>query len=555
MYSSDRVIAVDVGTSKLAVAEFSVSRKGVPQLINYGIANLPFSPDKELESSAYVVSALRDVMRERGIRPGPLFMTISGQAVFPRYVKLPAAAAGKLQEIVRYEAEQNVPFAIEEVVWDYQIFRGENVDELSVMLVAVKVENVNRLADCMEAVRMTPEVMDAAPVALYNAVRFNYPGESGCTLLLDIGARSSNLVFVEEGRVFCRSVPVAGNAMTQEIAKEFEIPLDQAEELKKTQGVVALGGTYAEADPTVERISKIIRNVITRLHAEVNRSINFYRSQQGGSPPDRVYLTGGSSAILNLDRFFFEKLQVPVTHFNPFAMVPVSGRIGDEQVAADARLLGEVVGLSLRRALQCPIEINLLPPEIVARRALRRRLPYFAAAAASVVLILLAMWGYSHRLRVTTTSQLAEIDRRITDFETVQGQLTQTLATREAVQDKTDLLSGLVVDRTRWNAMLGAMHDCLLDGMWIVEIRPIMNGEDAITGLDVVARGFNDRLRGFDSGSKNALEIFRDRVMAVPLFTEKTEIVKQPAVPAGAYAREVTLRVVLKNPLGLHYIR
>lgn len=552
MLRNDRIIAVDVGASKLVAAEFLISRKGMPQLINYGIAPIPFTPDKEIESSAYIVSALRDILKEHGIRSGPLFMTISGQAVFPRYVKLPAAASEKLEEIVRYEAEQNVPFAIEEVVWDYQIFHAEDTGELSVMLVAVKVENVSRLTDCMEAVRMSPEVVDAAPMALYNAVRFNYPNLSGCTMLLDVGARSSNLVFIEGSRIFCRSVPVAGNTITQEIAKEFDLSMDQAEELKKTHGVVSLGGTSGEEDPTVDRVSKIIRNVVTRLHAEVNRSINFYRSQQAGSAPSQVLLTGGSSALRNLDTFFRDKLNVPVMHFNPFTRVPVSGRIGDAEVAGDARLLGEVVGLALRRALTCPIEINLLPPDIVTRRSFQRRQPFFAATAAALIVALLSLWGYVHRLRVMTTGHLTEVDRRIQHYEKVQAELTRTVAERKAVQVKTDALAGLVADRTRWNEILSALHDCLLEGMWITEITPITDGDESVTGIEIAARGFNDKLDKFDTGAKNALETFRDRLLAVPFFSEKTQIIKQPAPPAGAYAREVTLRVVLKTPFPLH---
>jgi hypothetical protein len=131
---------------------------------------------------------------------------------------------------------------------------------------------------------MEPEIVDVAPMALYNAVRYNYPDLAGCTMVLDIGARTSNLLFIEESRIFSRSIPVAGNTVTQEIAKELDVSAEEAERLKTENSVVGLGGVYAGPDgAAADLISKVVRNVVTRLHAEVNRSINFYRSQQGGN--------------------------------------------------------------------------------------------------------------------------------------------------------------------------------------------------------------------------------------------------------------------------------
>ncbi len=132
-------------------------------------------------------------------------------------------------------------------------------------------------------------------MALYNAFRFNYSELTGCSLVIDIGARTTNLLFVEPGKVFSRSIPIGGSSITSAIAKEFNEPFAAAELRKKQDGFVSLGGAYAEAtDPEVARVSKLVRNTMTRLHAEVARSISFYRTQQQGNPPQRVFLCGGT---------------------------------------------------------------------------------------------------------------------------------------------------------------------------------------------------------------------------------------------------------------------
>jgi len=259
-----------------------------------------------------------------------------GFHVFSKFVKLPPVDSGKVDQIVQYEAEQNVPFPIEEVVWDYLLISTDEDGGLNVMLAAVKIENVKRLTDCVQAAGLEPEIVDVATMALYNTVRYNYPNLAGCAMVLDIGARSSNLIFVESDRIFSRSIPVAGNAITQELMKEFELSFKDAEEMKLAHAFVAFGGVSAGPEGDVaDRVSKIVRNVITRLHAEVNRSVNFYRSQQGGNAPELVLLTGGSSVIPHTDTFFKEKLKVDVAYLNPFVNIAVGPEVTGERVAAD----------------------------------------------------------------------------------------------------------------------------------------------------------------------------------------------------------------------------
>ena len=143
MARTHRIIALDVGASKIVIAEFAVSKDGAPELTNYGIGDLGIQLDSETDPSSYVVSTIRGLMREHNIKAAPLLMTISGQMVFPRYVKLPPVTRDKLMQMIHYEAEQNVPFPIEEVAWDYQMIGDTGSGEQNVILVAVKIENVS----------------------------------------------------------------------------------------------------------------------------------------------------------------------------------------------------------------------------------------------------------------------------------------------------------------------------------------------------------------------------------------------------------------------------
>ncbi len=549
MAKNKRILALDIGASKLVLGEFSAVPGQVPELINYGIGYFGADVENETDLSAYIVSTVRDIMREHGIKKAPLIMSVSGQAVFPRFVKLPPVDSDKVFQIVQYEAEQNVPFPIDEVVWDYQLIEDPESDDTNVMLVAVKTDTVVRLTDCVVAAELEPEIVDVAPMALYNLVRFNYPDLEGCTMVLDIGSRSSNLIFIEGQRIFSRSMPVAGNAITQELMKEFEVSFEDAEALKKEHGFVAFGGVYAGPDSEIaDRVSKIVRNVITRLHAEVNRSINFYRSQQGGSPPSLVLMCGGSSIIPHTDTFFREKLQIQVEYLNPFVNIAVGEGIDAEQAGMDVHMLGEVAGLAVRRSLQCPVEINLMPPNLVAKKTLRRRQPFFAVSAVGLVLILFCWWAYFAQAKSIFKKRQNFISGRIERLTSDQRRLKSAQKQEEEVAADFAYLTGLVEQRTRWVRILEDIHTCMQDGMWLTSIRPMSADGQFITDIEIMGRGFPDKLKDEQEATPH-IEQFSDRLSKKDNFTEDTKITYQPVQKTGAHTREFTILLNLKEPI------
>jgi len=548
MFQSDRILALDVGASKVVVAEFIVAKGRPIELNNYGIGHLDITPEGESDASAYIVSTIRDIMRQKSIKASPLLMSLSGQAVFPRFVKLPPVARDKIFQIVQYEAEQNVPFPIEEVVWDYQLITGAD-DEMSVMLVAVKIENVQKLTECVLAAGVEPEVIDVAPMALYNAVRYNYPDFVGCMMILDVGARSSNLVFIEGSRIFSRSIPVAGNAITQELAKEFNVSFAEAEQLKLQHAFVSFGGvTAGHENETADRVSKIVRNVVTRLHAEVNRSINFYRSQQGGGTPSLILLAGGTSIIPHMDTFFREKLKVEVDHLNPFINVVVGGNLDSAVVAGDMHLLGEVVGLGLRRSLTCPVEINLMPPALKAKKVFRKRQPYFGMIAVGIALIMLCWWVYLNHMQDIRKTQFRIVEKRTKELEFTLANLQKVLSNEKKEQEKIGRILDVVRQRTMWMEIIEDLYSRMPEGMWLSSLRPVIQntaGTNQITCIEIIGGGFADKL--IDKPEKSAIEDFRDKLRDSRYFTKNTEIKKQPL--GEPYLKQFEISVALKQPL------
>lgn len=554
MFSSDRILALNVGASKIALAEFVVKSGRAPELINYGTADLGVDPESESGVSSHIVAAIREIMKSRGIRPAPLMLSLSGQVVFPRFVRLPAVGRDKLLQMVQYEVEQNVPFPINEIVWNHQFIGDDSSGEQCAMIVAAKVENVREITDCVVAAGLEPEVVDVAPMALYNCLRYNAGNLTGCTVLLDIGARSTNLIFVEDEKIYSRCIPVAGNAITQELAKSFSVSFQEAEAMKREQAFVSLGGVYASEDERAERISKIVRNVVTRLHAEISRSVNFYRSQQGGSAPVRVLLTGGSAVLPHLDTFFREKLQVEVSYLNPFTNVAVSSRINREKAGVDAFVLAETVGLALRRSLACPIEINLMPPEIVKRKSFKKRIPFFGLAAAGVLLSLGIWTMYERQMEKLYSFQSEQVTTKLDTCKKKLQKLTKAEKERAEIQRKADALREVIELRSAWLRRVDAVRKSLFEGMWLTELVPIRDEAGTVTGLRIVGRGWIDKLRAIEAKAQEAgrkataVEELRDRLKAQSVFGKESQDVKIVGVKdVEAYLIEFTIEAALAS--------
>ena len=556
------ILTLDIGSHSLKLAEF-VDVKGGLEMTRYAVSDLGVDPQSDADRSQYIITTIHDLIRESGCKPGPVQVAISGHSVFSRFVKLPPVEPEKVYQIIQYEAQQNVPFPMNEVVWDYQLISG-NKGDVDVMLAAIKADIIAGLSDCVRFTGLTPNLVDVAPMALYNAVRYNYDNLPPCTLVADIGARSTDLIFIEAGRIFSRSVPVAGNQITQLIMNEFGISFDDAEALKKAHAYVAFGGTYeGPQSETVDKVSKSVRSMMTRLHQELNRSINFYRSQQGGQQPSLLLLTGGSSVIPYTDTFLREKLNVETDYFNPFNNVAVSEQIPAEQVGAHACEMGQLVGLALRQLHTCPIEINLLPPKAEEEKKFKRKQPLFALAAAAVLLTFVVWISFYARVTGVTENVRGQIDARVSGLSAIAQQLGQGEAAVAAVEGKIAKLTQLESRRGVWRSLFGEISAALTDGMWLTRMSPVAvlpggpapaegasapaaaeaaPAGNAVVGIEIEGIGYLDRIKS------EAIVAFRDKLRASPWFSDQTEIVWQPPVRPEASTLEFKILAVLEAP-------
>jgi len=509
-----KILTLNIGASKAMLAEYAVGGKKLT-LTAYGSGELPAIDVNDPGSiAASLPSVLHQIMREKGIRPAPLVVSLSGQMVFPRFAKFPPLNdAAKLEQLVRYEIEQNVPFPVDEIVSDHQFVGTTPEGDKAAMIVAAKLEGVRAVTDAVRSAGLKPAKVDVSPIAVVNALKFVSPQLAGCSVVLDIGAKTTNLIILEDEKIYNRSIPVAGNTITKEIAQAFGCSFEEAEQLKLERGYVALGGVTEDEDEVSDRVSKIIRTVFTRLHAEISRSINFYRSQQGGSAPARLFLTGGSARLPQIAEFFQESLQVEVDFLNPLARISFGSKVNKSQLENDVFVLAESVGLALRGGDGAWLAVDLMPPELIEEAQAIRRIPFLAAAGVAVLAAIGMAVVVQSRAKDVAERQRASVEELNTSLGNLKTKLQASIKAEAGESARGDEVRRLMWSRGAALQRVKAVRASLLPGMWIkawerpkkVDDGEQAKGAHADTAV-VTIRGWRDAMDAARRGEKGSID-------------------------------------------------
>lgn len=529
MLNTKSFLAIDFGAGSLKLAEFEVNEAGGLRLKNYALKPLGAQGAVESAREGVVQKALQEALGEKAIKSKVVNVCAPGFHVFSKFVKLPPVDAGKVSQIIQYEAQQNVPFPLEEVVWDCQILGSTPGGELEVLLVAIKSDIVEGLFRVTESAGLHLQVADVSPAALCNAFRYNYSDLEDCTMLLDIGAKTSNLLFFEKGKMFSRSINLGANSITQDFANESKLKFDAAEKLKIEEGFVSLGGAYEEPENEHQAaISKIARQFMTRLHIQVNQTMQFYRGQQGGGAPARLFLSGGASIMPYTAQFLTEKLNIPVEYFNPLRNVQIDPSINLEDLARVAHSMGEVVGLGLRNLAQCPVELNLMPASTRRWQSFNQKKPYLIASVFSLVLVIAAIGYLFDKMAANKNLELEKTQEEIRPLKSKSTQFRSAYNKLQASEKELDQMTEWMQDRYYWSDVLSEVRQVLVRseastrakvrkdaGIWVEQLVTTAprTAADAMFGGGAAAApaatpGVNPEMMGMSAAER---EMFRRR--------------------------------------------
>ena len=365
-----RVLVLDCGASRVAAGVFSKLAGGRVRLDEFAFAPLPPEAGRDDHWVEHMQKALQ-VIRGRLKPAAPVLLGLPGHLTLTKFVRTPRVDPAKRAKIIRFEAQQNIPYALTDVVWDSLVVFEEGAD-MEVMFCAAKLDIVDALCAGAEKAGYLPRELQSAPLATLGAYRLAHPIPTAApVIIVNIGARSSTIVFAEKQRFFARTLALAGGNISQTVAEETGLDFAQAESFK----LAAFAGradaaASAVAGPALQRGVEAFAG---RLAQEITRSAINYRRHAGSDHPARLYLTGGASLTPDLPALLTEKLKLPVERFDPLAAVEIAPRAAAADVAAHAATLMDLVGLAAAHFSTDRLTLDLLPPRLRRFEEFRRR--------------------------------------------------------------------------------------------------------------------------------------------------------------------------------------
>ncbi len=341
---SKEIVGIDIGSSSVKLVQLT-EQKGIYHLVNVGILPLPSDAivDNSLMDTTSIVETIKDLTKSLGTKAKEAVCSISGNSVIIRKISLPAMTPEELEDQIAWEAEQYIPFDINDVNLDFEILESDlsSSGKMTILLVASKKEIINEYVAVFNEAGLKLVVIDVDSFAVQNVYEKNYtPPDSEVVALINIGASIMNLNVVKGGgSLFTRDVQMGGNLYTEEIQRQFSLSSQDAERCKLT-------GDY----PDTERLRDTIYRMNETISQEIHRSLDFYNSTAEDNKICRIYLSGGGSKVSMLLETLTHRLGLPVELLNPLKNIKYNEKEFDPEYLQEiAPLVAVAAGLAMRR--------------------------------------------------------------------------------------------------------------------------------------------------------------------------------------------------------------
>ncbi|MBN1477497.1 type IV pilus assembly protein PilM [Candidatus Sumerlaeota bacterium] len=385
MFKRKAAFGLDIGSCSVKAVQMRRTSRGI-ELEKF--ASVPIYPngksDSETDVRAAKIAAIERAVAAAKITAKNVVSSVSGESIIVRYIQLPHMTEEELRNALRYEAEEYIPFHIEEVNLDSHILgvtEEGGSRRLNVLLVAAKKDIIGSHLDLIRGAGLIPEIVDVDSFALFNCYEQSArPSPDEVVVLVDIGSQITNINIYHGGLShFARDINLGGRTITTALEQKLGISFSEAEQLKFSEGVhvaapapsVDTDGGEGEDSPLIESLqgavnemtgedlgddslesqaSRIIRGSLNTLVAEIRRSLQFFENQVSGQPVSRMVLCGGTARLPNIANHFTQEIGLPTEIFNPVASLSLNSKNIDENTLANCReVLGVGIGLALRK--------------------------------------------------------------------------------------------------------------------------------------------------------------------------------------------------------------
>jgi type IV pilus assembly protein PilM len=474
MAKTSAVWGIDIGQCALKALRCRPHEKDERRLVVEAFDYIEYPKiltQPEADRETLIRDALTEFVSRNDVTGDRVAIAVPGQSGLARFIKLPPVEAKKIPDIVKYEARQQIPFALEDVVWDYQPLVG-SVDEgyaleTEVGLFAMKRDQVARALRPLEEAGIEVDIIQLAPLSIYNFICFDRLKLDGAydpanpppsTVVISLGTDTTDLVITNGYRVWQRNIPIGGNHFTKALTKELKLTFAKAEHLKRN----------AMKAENPKAVFQAMRPVFSDLVAEIQRSIGFFTSNNRNAKLGSIVALGNPMKLPGLQRFLSQNLDQEVQLVDQFNGLVGGTATASPQYKENQLTFGVAYGLCVQALDEAQIQTNLLPEELLTTRLVRAKKPWAVAAAALLLIGMTINYGMHYIAWTTADVDTTEMKQAIAATNSLQSEAKSLDAKQTAYTDAFDnttkiatKLQSNVDGRLLWLELLKAVEAAL----------------------------------------------------------------------------------------------
>jgi type IV pilus assembly protein PilM len=466
--SQKKATIVNLAASNVSVSQFSAAA-GTLVLEQFYVEEIApgLTGDEEWLNAA--IAALANLVNQHGLK-GRVTVIAPAFLLLQKPLRVPQVERARQAQIVAFEAQNAIPYPLNEVIWDSQLMASDGV-EAEVLLFALRTEVATRIANLVTSTGLRPMSIQAAPLLDSQAFRLGGGSAAEEVLIVNVGARSTTLSFVGPSGVNIQTATnMGGNLLTQGISDNTGQPFATSEAIKVGyfSGVLQL----AESDPQVAILQANAQTFIRRLAQDINRRLINVRRGANGRQPARILVTGRGSQVPGLAEQLCETLRLGVEPFDPSSVITPGEGITAEQLLRAKHQITEVIGEAARLVLPQPSGVNLIPRDIAAQQAFDARKPRLLAAAALAAAAPFCVWLALASSEGWNKQQIDEVQKRQTELTVRRASIEESRKQAADLAAKCKELEHVILNRSNWPAFLGDLQSRVgtCKNTWIEEM-------------------------------------------------------------------------------------
>lgn len=464
--SSKNKLIINCGASHVSVAEFgTASGRLVLESFQMQELNYDYSVQENwLNALTFALKTMKVSGKATIIAPSMLLLT--------KTIKIPHVEPDRRAEVIAFEAEKNIPYPIADVAWDYQIISDDGV-ETEIFLTSMKSSAADEFCAALTSVGVIPTSIEASSILDYNT--WKYCGLENDVIILNVGAKFSNMLIARDDGVFVRSIPVGGNALTQHIADSIGRNFVTSEELK----LRFFSTSEHSGNSGAEHFTSAAKSVMQRIGIELKRSILNYRRTGRVATPKKIYLTGRASLLSGFAEYLAEDQKMSVEYLDALANVSVSPKVNQALLTSCSSQVSELVGEAVRMLMPDAMGVNLLPRHIVEETEFARKRPLMLLSAAILALAVVPPFMYLSKALSSDKDFSEEFIKATPELEARYAKLQENEKIAKSYTEKIAGLEGLAKSKSNWINLFIDLEARLMEqkDVWLDNLRVVRTGE------------------------------------------------------------------------------